>query len=105
MAKNAVTDVGAPSYTSGAQKWNGAAVNLNKKPILNKHIPTCTNDGSVWEIPAKHYAKSSKVVIPVHPYTSEHPNKRIPDENAPSKKYFKPASVENSELRFDAANT
>ena len=41
-AKNAVTDVGAPSYTSGAQKWKGAAVSLNKKPILNKHIPICT---------------------------------------------------------------
>ena len=30
--RNAVTGVGAPSYVSGAQKWNGTAVTLNAKP-------------------------------------------------------------------------
>jgi hypothetical protein len=40
IEKKAVTLVGAPSYTSGAQKWKGAAVSLNKKPTAIKRIPT-----------------------------------------------------------------
>ena len=34
-----VTWVGTPSYTSGAQLWNGAADILNNNPIVinNKH--------------------------------------------------------------------
>jgi hypothetical protein len=31
--KNIVIGVGAPSYTSGIQKWNGKTPNLNNKPI------------------------------------------------------------------------
>jgi hypothetical protein len=33
-ATKAVTIVGIASYTSGAQKWNGAALTLNKNPIV-----------------------------------------------------------------------
>jgi hypothetical protein len=33
MATNVVTTVGIASYTSGLQKWKGAALTLNKKPI------------------------------------------------------------------------
>lgn len=33
IATNAVTIVGIPSYTSGDQKWNGAALTLNKNPV------------------------------------------------------------------------
>ena len=29
-----VTMVGTPSYTSGDQKWNGAALILNKNPVI-----------------------------------------------------------------------
>ena len=32
IATNVVTIVGMASYTSGLQKWNGAALTLNKKP-------------------------------------------------------------------------
>jgi len=35
MATKVVTTVGIASYTSGDQKWNGAALTLNKNPILN----------------------------------------------------------------------
>jgi hypothetical protein len=35
MATKVVTIVGIASYTSGDQKWNGAAPILNKKPTLN----------------------------------------------------------------------
>lgn len=42
VATNVVTIVGIPSYTSGDQKWNGAAPTLNKKPTLKM-----TKDGSI----------------------------------------------------------
>src|SRR6187402_1139435 len=32
--RNAVTGVGAPSYVSGAQKWNGTALILNANPAI-----------------------------------------------------------------------
>lgn len=35
-------------------------------------------------------------MVPVKPYNSEQPNNNKPEEKAPSIKYFKPASVENS---------
>ena len=35
IATNVVTIVGIASYTSGDQKWNGAALTLNKNPTLN----------------------------------------------------------------------
>src|SRR6478752_2778062 len=41
--RNAVTGVGAPSYVSGAQKWNGTALILNAKPTSDKKIATATN--------------------------------------------------------------
>src|SRR3954465_932054 len=39
-AMNAVTGVGAPSYTSGVHMWNGAADTLNPKPTNNNTRPT-----------------------------------------------------------------
>ena len=36
---NAVTGVGAPSYTSGAHMWNGTAATLNAKPMMSKPAP------------------------------------------------------------------
>ena len=39
IAKNEVTIVGEPSYTSGDHIWKGAAANLNKKPIKIKDKP------------------------------------------------------------------
>jgi hypothetical protein len=34
IATNVVTIVGIASYTSGLQKWNGAALTLNKNPTI-----------------------------------------------------------------------
>ena len=39
IAKNNVTAVGEPSYTSGAHIWNGTADILNAKPTSIKTIP------------------------------------------------------------------
>src|ERR1700746_425438 len=38
--KRAVTGVGAPSYTSGVQTWNGAAATLKPRPIKIKARPS-----------------------------------------------------------------
>ena len=38
-AKNKVTDVGEPSYTSGAHIWNGTADILNANPTNIKTNP------------------------------------------------------------------
>jgi hypothetical protein len=42
---NIVKIVGAPSYTSGVQKWNGAAEILNKKPTKINNTPIDKNTG------------------------------------------------------------
>src|SRR3954471_932848 len=38
-AKNAVTGVGAPSYTSGVHMWNGTADTLKQRPASRKTKP------------------------------------------------------------------
>src|SRR5256885_17138763 len=43
--RNAVTGVGAPSYVSGAQKWNGTALILNANPTRVRKIATANNGG------------------------------------------------------------
>src|SRR5471032_3036333 len=40
VAKNTVTGVGAPSYTSGVHMWNGTAHTLNANPTSTNTIPT-----------------------------------------------------------------
>ena len=40
--KNAVTGVGAPSYTSGAHWWNGTALTLNAKPTITNTIASAS---------------------------------------------------------------
>lgn len=42
VLSHAVTIVGVPSYTSGAQLWNGAAATLNRKPAPISTSPSCT---------------------------------------------------------------
>ena len=46
VAMNAMTAVGAPSYTSGVHMWNGAAEALNASPVTtsampNSRMPVC----------------------------------------------------------------
>ena len=36
----AATGTGAPTYTSGAQKWNGTAATLKAKPAMVRTTPT-----------------------------------------------------------------
>ena len=45
-AKNIVTDVGEPWYTSGAHIWNGTAEILNAKPTKIKTIPKVSAYGT-----------------------------------------------------------
>src|SRR5215212_10650499 len=40
VAKNTVTGVGAPSYTSGVHMWNGTADTLNASPTSTNTMPT-----------------------------------------------------------------
>ena len=42
---NIVKIVGAPSYTSGVQKWKGAAEILNKNPTKINNTPMDKNTG------------------------------------------------------------
>ena len=41
-----VTIVGTPSYTSGDQKWNGAALTLNRNPTKRIINPKSIKSGS-----------------------------------------------------------
>src|ERR687898_2520060 len=43
---NAVTGVGAPSYTSGVHWWNGASETLNASPVTASAIPIRTSGSS-----------------------------------------------------------
>lgn len=46
-----------------------------------------------------------KFKVPIPPQMNEHPKRKIPEMKDPEIKYFKPASVENAELRLKQANT
>ena len=46
MAMYVVTIVGTPSYTSGDQKWNGAALTLNRNPTKRIIKPKSMKRGS-----------------------------------------------------------
>ena len=65
VAMSAVTDVGAPSYTSGAHMWNGTDEILNPKPTSSRPRPIVisVSRGRV----AAAAAIRSKLVEPVAP--------------------------------------
>ena len=63
----AVIGVGAPSYTSGAHMWNGAAATLKPKPTTSSAMPMrkiepCSTAGN-----AACAAMPAKIVVPVAP--------------------------------------
>ena len=64
---NAVTGVGAPSYTSGVHMWNGAADALKPSPASTSARPTTSS--ASWESPpvAVACATSTKPSFPVAP--------------------------------------
>ena len=90
--RNAVTGVGAPSYTSGAHMWNGTAAILNPTPATTR-ITASTSRGS-RSCPVNTVAIARRFVVPERPYINDMPYSRIPSENAPSRKYLTAASFD-----------
>ena len=102
---NAVTGLGAPSYTSGVHMWNGTAAILNASPTSRSttpaiSVPSCTSTF----VERKFWIPESEVV-PVAPYVSATPYSKIAEEKAPSTKYLMPASSERARVRSYAAST
>src|ERR671918_167856 len=69
--RNAATGEGAPSYVSGAQKWNGTAEILNAKPTTTKNTLMTTIGSSPR--PTRASLIPSSRTSPVTPYTSDIP--------------------------------
>ena len=88
IVKNNVTEVGDPSYTSGAHIWNGTAEILNAKPTSMKTMPNV----KAYSFEFSLEAIKSKLVDPVKPYINEHPYNNKPEDKALKTKYFNPAS-------------
>ena len=65
-AMNAVTGVGAPSYTSGVHWWNGAIEALKQRPTTTSATPVSSNVSELcpWLI---ELAIALKSVAPVAP--------------------------------------
>src|SRR5207237_5270439 len=89
--RNAVTGVGAPSYTSGAHMWNGTAAILNPTPATTR-ITASTSRGS-RSCPTNAVAITRRLVVPDNPYISDIPYRRMPSENATSRKYLTDAAL------------
>ena len=68
-----VIGVGAPSYTSGAHMWNGAAASLKPNPTTSSATPT-SNIG-VPDNPNSEMRSAivARFVEPVAPYTKAMP--------------------------------
>ena len=63
--RNAVTGVGAPSYTSGAHIWNGTAAILNPMPAPTRI--TASTSIIVESCPLNAAAMPARLVVPVAP--------------------------------------
>ena len=103
---NAVTGVGAPWYTSGVHMWNGTAGDLEAEADEEQGEPG--EQRALLE--QRVLARGTRAipvsdVVPVAPYTSAMPYRKIADENAPSTKYLMPASCDASRRRSNAAST
>ena len=75
VAIHPVMGVGAPWYTSGAQKWNGATEILNPNPVKIMAKPTHANGAMVPLCKASWMVNKSK--LPVAPYNNAMPNNYI----------------------------
>src|SRR6478736_8746575 len=69
----AVTGVGAPSYTSGVHMWNGAADILKPRPAMRSAMPTTSSELPVSPCVAVAEAIPLNETVPVAPYTSAEP--------------------------------
>src|SRR5262245_24703985 len=65
--RKAVTGVGAPSYVSGAQVWNGTADTLNANPATMN--ATATTSSPIRLRSARSAPMSTSLVEPVAPYS------------------------------------
>src|SRR5579859_3208792 len=91
VAINDVNTVGAPSYTSGVQKWNGAALTLKAIDTSSNNRPAI-NTGVTAALPL-HRSSIKKVPVELAPYKKAIPNSINPVENDPIRKYFSEASL------------
>src|SRR3972149_8595224 len=81
----AVIGVGAPSYTSGVQKWNGTAATLNPNPVRIKITAPLRNQGEIC--PIRILSTSTyNAVSPVTPYSRLNPYSITAEVNAPKRK-------------------
>src|SRR5579862_2803346 len=69
--RNAVTGVGAPSYTSGAHMWNGTAAILNPTPATTRITARTSRGSRSW--PTKTVAIARRLVVPDKPYINDIP--------------------------------
>ena len=90
-ARNRVTAVGEPSYTSGNQEWKGTAPSLNAMPTTTKTSPN-RNTILLSTGEPRCAASSGSMIVPVTPYKIEIPYNSKPDASAPRTKYFMAAS-------------
>ena len=104
-AMKAVTGLGEPSYTSGVHMWNGTAATLKASPTKSRTMPAISVPSLTSTRVARKAWMPSSDVVPVAPYTSATPYKKIAEENAPSTKYLMPASSERARVRSYAART
>src|SRR5438874_1141579 len=92
---NPVTGVGAPSYTSGVQMWNGATATLKQSAIIISAADNSTRLSGVFELRSA-CAMPVGFVLPVAPKIRATPYRKNAEENDPSRKYF---SADSFDLR------
>ncbi|CAB4626785.1 unannotated protein [freshwater metagenome] len=89
-----VTDVGAPSYTSGVQIWNGAAETLKPRPTNMRPIPI----SNIASEPPTAILSDNALAMPlmfvdaVAPYTRAMPYSKNAEAKPPRMKYLRPDS-------------
>ena len=71
--RNALTGVGAPSYTSGAHIWKGAAETLNPNPTNINPAAAPSSIPSVVPEVASRTCTVVRLMVPVQPYTTATP--------------------------------
>src|SRR5690606_4795055 len=72
VERNAVTAVGAPWYTSGAQKWKGTKESLKPMPAMTSSSASESSSGDVSANPLM-WPAEVKSRVPVSPYRNDRP--------------------------------
>src|SRR5574340_488348 len=74
--------VGAPSYTSGAQKWSGTRLTLNPRPTMSRSTTPRLDSGGTPPVDMA-AAMAYKSVVPEKPYSRLKPYNMMADVMAP----------------------